>query len=123
MDTYYKKDAEGLRPFVQDYSPALQELETYQHNRVIANKFAYIGTFGLTVALASMFLRKFRSDTTEGFYNIAFKSGLIIGAASFIYSFTLLVSNESHLEKAVLNHNQANPENEIVLKLGTQIIF
>lgn len=124
-DSNLDADAENLRPIFKDTPAALADLDHYQKTRLNVRNLAYLGTFGLMMALTGVILesegRTFRhSDVT--YKNISYL-GLGITAGSFMWGLYLLGSNESRLRHSVENYNAANPSKPIELQIGTKVSF
>jgi hypothetical protein len=118
------QDASTLQYFVKDVPEANAYLEKYQSNREKSKFSAYTGLFGLLLLIAASPLAKVISpnnvDPTRSIFRY---SGEAIMAGGFIYSFTLLRTNEYLIPKAVEAYNQAKPNNQIELKFSTGWTF
>jgi hypothetical protein len=122
-DSSLRQDGEGLRPIIKDNAQAVSELDQYQNNRRTIKTAAYVASAGILIALVALLASK--ADTFDGpsIRTIGVGSGLILTAGSFIYGFSALSANESHLDRAVQYYNGANPQKPIELKFSTGINF
>jgi hypothetical protein len=118
------QDASTLKYFVKDVPEANAILEKYEVNREKSKISAYTGTFGLLlIALAGVISRKIRREDPDYWDAGLIHVGELAAAGGFIYSFTLLRTNEALLPKAVEAYNQAKPNNPIELKFSTGWTF
>ncbi len=125
-DAFHRKNAEYLRPIVRDIPAALAALNDYQSSRDNAKLGAYTGSLGLFVALTGWIIstqisdietsNKIRSYTTFG--------GLSLTMGSVVYSLAALSASESHLDRAVLEYNNARPSKPLsIIEIKTRIFF
>ena len=123
-DSNLGRDGENLRPILQSVPSALSELNQYQENRQQVKLAAYFGSLGLLSAVVGVIMNHppfINGEIKPGGYAVL--GGLGLGISSFIYGFTALHANESHLEKAVQNYNVVNPQAPILLQFSTGIQF
>jgi hypothetical protein len=125
-DSNVQRDAERLRLIVADVPPALAELDTYQRNRQNVRTAAYVGSMGLIIALGGLLISKSftdsngnPTDTSNKVRGYSLAGGLGLTGISFIYGFSILSTNESHVDHAVQLHNQAHPDTPIELQFTT----
>ncbi len=116
-DSNVRPDGEGLRPYLSDVPAANTELNIYQRNRATLRNTAYFGTLGLVVAIAGAVVGGGAGK------QVMILSGGSILAGSFLYGFTSMRANESHLNEAVRLHNLAKPDKPIELQFSTGIGF
>ena len=120
-DSPQAQDAATLKYFVQSVPEAGKMLDTYQKNREKSKISAYTGTFGLLLlVLAPMLSKKlFSPESRDSAFHALQITGIALAAGGFIYSFTLLRTNESLIPKAVETFNAKNREDPIELKFET----
>lgn len=125
-DSNIQRDAEHLRPLFSQVPSAVAELDTYQGNRQNVRTAAYVGSVGLLVALGGLLVSRSFTDsngnltsTGNQLRNLTLLGGLGITGVSVVYGLSILHNNESHLDTAVKNFNQARPNTPIVLELST----
>lgn len=125
IDSYHQQDAEKLRPVIDTVPSAVSELNTYQSNRRAARTAAYFGTFGILIMIGGLLLsNSFESEEDANtIRTLSLFGGLGISAGSFIYSFSVLNANESHLDQAVRKYNHQNPRTPVELQFSTGILF
>lgn len=116
-DSNVRPDGEGIRPLLSDVPAANTELNIYQRNRASLRNTAYFGTLGLAILIAGAV-----AGGGSG-KQVMLLSGGSIMAGSFLYGFTSLRANESHLNEAVRLHNLAKPDKPIELQFSTGIGF
>lgn len=125
-DSNVSKDAERLRPIIQDVPRALYELDTYQANRARLKSVAYVGTAGLLAIVAGIFVshppfnRDSGSPQVGKFVSIG---GGALAVGSLIYGLSLVKTNEAHVSQAVDYYNSAHPNDRIELQFSTRINF
>lgn len=129
-DSFFKQDAEGLRPIIQDVPEAVMELNAYQATRRNLRTMAYVSTAGFVIALTGLLAgSRFKdpdgrtSSTGHSIRNIGLIGGLGIAAGSLIYGISLIKTNETRLGSAVQSYNTAHPETPIELQFSTGITF
>ena len=126
VDSYYRRDGEHLRPYLEDLPEATHQLNIYQSRRHSAKIAAYTGTLGIAIFVASIFLKN-RYDEGEvlhtTFKHVGLFGGLGLAAGSFAYSFGVLQTNEKHLNNAVKIYNDAHPDNPIEVEVSTGFSF
>jgi hypothetical protein len=129
-DSFLGRDGENLRSVLSEVPDALQELETYQHNRKVVRNVAYVGTGGLLTALIGYVVSLQMKDASGNFTetgntvrNITVIGGLGVMALGLIYGFTLNSSNEEHLTLAVQKYNAVKPQTPIELQFSTGFNF
>lgn len=121
-DSYYKNDAGRLKLVVRDTPDALRAIDRYQNNQTSARIAAYVGSVGLMVAVASLFINT--SDPTwNRIRNIGLVGGLSLAGGSFLVNFTILRTNESNIKDAVQYYNGAHPQTPIDLQFSTSVLF
>ena len=125
-DSNVQRDAERLRPILTDVPPALAELDTYQRNRQNIRSAAYVGSIGLLAALGGFLVsRTFTNkdgqltDTGTAIRGYSLAAGLGLTGLSLVYGLSILSTNESHIDNAVLLHNKAHPDTPIELQFST----
>jgi hypothetical protein len=119
VDSPQAQDASVLRGFVRDVPEADAYLQSYQDRRDRSRISAYTGTIGiLMLIVANTFMK--RLDPAEYPIRSVFQiGGLGLTAGGFIYSFSLLRTNESLIPKSVEAWNAAKPADPIELKFQT----
>lgn len=138
IDSYYRKDAENLRPIVQKVPAALAQLNTYQSSRRSVELTAYTGTAGLVLIAMSFLLPDLifspssqptkedqdrASATSDTVKRIGWMSGAAITGFSALSAFVVLVGNENRIKNSVDAYNQAIPEDRIELQFTTEGFF
>jgi hypothetical protein len=121
-DSPQAQDAATLKFFTQPVPKATEYLDQYQHNRIKSEISAYTGTFGvLLLFLAPTISRNlFSNQTTRDHALTALQlGGAALAAGGFIYSFTLLRTNESLIPKAVDTFNAEKKDDPIELRFST----
>jgi hypothetical protein len=113
VDSPQAQDGSTLRYFLRDEKEPSEILAQYERNRIKSKFSGYTGTLGLLAIIAARFIK---TDQTRGIVQLA---GVTLAAGGFIYSFTLLRSNESLIPKAVDAHNQTKPNDPIELQFST----
>lgn len=124
VDSYLTLDGEGLKVAVAEVPSAVAELEAYQKNRRFAQTAAYVGSFGLSVAVLGILLRKVMHNSTgDTLRDVGVIGGVGLTVGSIAFSYSILSTNEGHLYRAVDDHNQAKPQQPIELQFSTGILF
>ncbi len=120
-DSPQAQDAATLKYFVQSVPEAEKMLDTYQKNRERSKLSAYTGTFGLLLIVFAPLISRtlFSAGTRETAFTVFQLTGVGLAAGGFIYSFTLLRTNESLIPKAVDTFNAKNRDDPIELKFTT----
>lgn len=79
---------------------------------------AYTGTVGIfMMILANSVLKRADPESTAGSLKSVFQiGGLALTAGGFLYSFSLLRTNEALIPEAVNTYNRAKPDDKIELK-------
>lgn len=107
-------DGENLRPIMANTPDAIFELDQYQRGRRALRGAAYVGTVGVVFALANSLiaglitpkghdLRKSDTESTLRYGGIGLTAGAVI------FGYTMLRSNEQHLDSAIVKYNSAQP--------------
>lgn len=129
-DSNVEKNAEQLRPYLQDIPDAVAALNTYQSNRRSIKTAAYTVTAGLALIIIGSILYSTNTDgngkpTLQGIAirNATWIPGIALGAGSIMYTISILSSNEANLSRAVDLHNKKNPNKPIELQFQTGITF
>jgi hypothetical protein len=125
-DSNVQRDAERLRPVMEDVPAALAELDTYQRSRQNVRTAAYVGSVGLLVALGGVLLSRSFTDSNGNLTNtglqvrtVSLIGGLGITGISFGFGWITLHKTESYIDNAVRLHNQAHPDTPIELQFTT----
>ncbi len=113
-------DAANLKYVVQSVPEANSILDEYQSNRAKSRISAYSGTFGIFLMFfAARISRIFNHGESNDSTMRAFKiGGGAIAAGSFLYSFTLLQTNEYLIPKAVDTYNLNKTDDPIELRFS-----
>lgn len=129
-DSMIRFDGEGLRPIIQDVPEAISELNAYQRNRFKVRNSAYVGTFGIMLAVAGVLLsERFRdangapTPTSDSVRTASLIGGLGMTVGGFLYAISSIKTNEAHLGRAVELYNKARPDSPIQLQFSTAIEF
>lgn len=124
-DSNLGRDAERLRSIVHDVPQAIHELDIYQENLRNVRVSGYLITSAvLLIALGLIFSGGKPFDPANGGITpggAVFMGGATLGVASALHGFTLVNSNETHIQRAVDYYNGAHPENRIELQFSTGI--
>ncbi len=116
-DTAQAQDAGTLKELMLDTPDALETLNDYNRNRKLSKISAYTGTFGLlTFALAGIVAAQFIQPDRDSIRSAMTIGGMAIAAGGFLYSFTLLRTNEYLIPKAVNQYNAKHPNEPIELR-------
>ena len=120
-DSPQAQDAATLKYFVQSDPDAEKMLNDYQKNREKSRISAYTGTVGILLLVFAPMLSRtlFSSDSRDSAFKVMQLTGVTLAAGGFIYSFTLLRTNESLISKAVDSYNGKNKDDQIELKFTT----
>ncbi len=114
------QDASTLKYFVRDVPEANKILEDYQSARIRSRISAYTGTLGLFLVIFSGPLgNQFNKSNPASLTSTLRFSGMALAAGGFIYSITLIRTNDSLIPRAVQTYNRAKPDDPIELKFTT----
>lgn len=118
VDSPQAQDASTLRSHVSEVPEAKALLDSYQRRRELSRISAYTGSVGIfMMILANSVLRRANPESTAGSLKSVFQiGGLALTAGGFLYSFSLLRTNERLIPEAVDAWNRARPEDKIELK-------
>lgn len=118
VDSPQAQDALTLRAHVSEVPEAKALLDTYQERRERSRISAYTGSVGIfMMILANSVMRRAKPDSTVGSLKSVFQvGGLALTAGGFLYSFSLLRTNERLIPEAVDVYNRARPDDKIELK-------
>ena len=117
VDSPQAQDAATLKSFMKDVPEAEALLQTYQDRRERSRLSAYTGTLGLVMVLLANTVFKSSSNADRQSIHSAFQiGGLALTAGGFIYSYSLLRTNELLIPEAVDRYNRAKPADPIELK-------
>jgi hypothetical protein len=123
-DSPQSQDANTLRKVVQTVPSADALLGQYQSNRRKSEISAYSGTIGLLTFVFAHFISiQFKPNDNESLKSILRLGGLSLAAGGFLYSFTLLRTNELLIPRAVNEYNQQNPKQPISLQFSAGFGF
>lgn len=118
-------DGEVIRPLIREVPQALAELDLYQKNLKSIRVTGYVITAAAAVFLLGLAISHppvdERGNLNFGGYVSAF--GGLIGLNSIIYGFSVLRTNEEHLNNAVNAYNALHPEKSIELQFSTAVDF
>ncbi len=113
------QDASNLKYFTRKVPEATSILDEYQNNRKKSTISAYSGTIGVLVFIFALPLaRKLNQTNPDQLAGILKIGAASLAASGFVYSYSLLSSNEALLPKAVDTYNQANPKDPIELRFS-----
>lgn len=123
-DSNVSRDANRLRPILEQVPESLDELNRYQERQKNLLSSAYFGSVGLLAMLIGAALRN-HVDETGGIRlsGVILIGGLVITGNSIVYAFSMNKANEIHLQNSVKTFNQAKPEQPIVLEFSSPINF
>lgn len=120
VDAPQAQDASNLRLYVREVPEADSILAEYQNRRDRSRLSAYTGTLGLILYLVANSLSKGAATPESQSLWSTFKyTGLALTAGGFIYSYSLLSSNERLIPQSVDAYNRAKPKEPIELKFET----
>ncbi len=118
-DSYMRKDAEKLRPILEEVPEAVAELNAYQDNRRTLRNCAYIGSIGVLSFIIGNVLRD-KVFVKDGFtHQFLTYGGLGVAGTSLIYGFAVTQRNEAHIGNAVQYYNNARPDRPIQILFNT----
>ena len=124
-DSNLGRDAERLRPIVQGVPQALSELDIYQKNLHDVRISGFLVSSALVlVALGMIFSQGQPFNPSNGAITPGggvMLTGLILGVGGIFHGFSLVNSNETHIEKAVNSYNAAHPEQPVELQFKTGV--
>jgi hypothetical protein len=117
VDSPQAQDASNLKSFMKDVPEAESILQTYQDRRERSKLSAYTGTVGILMVILANTAFKARETPAQQSLHSAFQiGGLALTAGGFIYSYSLLRTNELLIPEAVDRYNRAKPADQIELK-------
>ncbi|MBU6153691.1 MAG: hypothetical protein KGP28_05255 [Bdellovibrionales bacterium] len=117
VDSPQAQDAANLKSFMRDVPEAEALLQTYQDRRERSRLSAYTGTVGILMIILANTVFKNRGTSEQQSLHSAFQiGGLALTAGGFIYSYSLLRTNELLIPDAVDRYNRAKPADPIELK-------
>jgi len=117
VDSPQAQDAANLKAFMKEVPEAESLLQTYQDRRDRSRLSAYTGTLGIVmVLLANTVFKKGTTAGSESLHSAFQIGGLALTAGGFIYSYSLLRTNELLIPEAVDRYNRARPSDPIELK-------
>jgi len=122
-DSALRKDAEGLRSFLERSPSAIESLNLYQSNLNQLNQFAYVSSGGLLLMLLSGPLSKQFGQSNQTWIrlgSLVTGGGLVVGSSFLGFSF--IRKNESNLSEAIHRYNIDFPEDRIELKFSTSFL-
>jgi hypothetical protein len=129
-DSYVQRDAERLRLIVADVPDSTQEIDIYQRNRKSVRTAAYIGTLGLVVLIAGLFLSRGFTDQNGNIDGLgkSLRFGTAVGGVGLIggavvTGYVALHNNENHIDNAVADFNKVHPSTPITLQFSHQFDF
>jgi hypothetical protein len=123
-DSNVGRDAERLRPLMEDVPEAVAELDIYQENRRNMRYAAYLGTVSILTMIAGTLVSRPPFDANSGAIRpggFLLLLGLVGGVNAVVWGFTASNSNERHIGNAVNYYNGAHPNRPIELQFSTQI--
>jgi hypothetical protein len=124
VDTPESRDGGGLLKVVRSVPEAEAEILDYQRRRRNAGISAYTGTAGLGLFFLAGFLAGKISPSNQDALSPKLKlAGAAIALGGFAYSFTLIRTNESRIERAADAYNKANPNDLIELQVQASWTF
>lgn len=126
-DSHLKRDGENLRAIFAGTPDSISALDRYQKNRRSIRFAAYTGTTGIAIALlsapiASLFVKNDATHVTQykRAQDITRWGGIGITAGSVLYGLSVLKTNESNLDYAILRYNQTHPDKPIEILFQTK---
>ncbi len=114
-DTPQAQDASQLKKVIQTVPEADAIMQEYQENRIKSRISAFTGTAGLLLVLFGRFVG---TGWAPDLHNVMQISGETLAACGFVYSFTLLRTNEYLIPKAVETYNQAKPNDPVQIQFN-----
>ncbi len=124
-DSNLGRDAERLRPLMQDVPQAIQELDLYQKNLRDVRVSGYLITSGVLLVALGMILSGGQPfNPASGGISLGggiAMAGFTLGVGSVVHGFTLVNLNEKHIQKAVDHYNGVHPDQPIQLQFSTAI--
>jgi hypothetical protein len=119
VDSPQAQDASVLRNFVHEVPEADAYLKSYQDRRDRSRISAYTGTIGIFMMIIANTFMKHLDPSQYPIRTVFQFGGVGLTAGGFIYSFSLLRTNESLIPKSVDAWNAAKPADPIELKFQT----
>jgi hypothetical protein len=117
VDSPQAQDAATLKSFMKDVPEAEAILQTYQDRRERSKLSAYTGTVGIVLVILANTVFKSSTNPERQSLHSAFQiGGLALTAGGFIYSYSLLRTNELLIPEAVDRYNRTKPTDPIELK-------
>lgn len=115
LDSGRKRDAEGLRPYLNGNSQAIELLNRYQSSLKAPPWPAYIGTFGIATMIGgNIAIEQFEETRKHRAYYrwgvIALGSGILL--SSYFYGQRKMRNNERNLEDAISTYNNSAKPND-----------
>ncbi len=118
-------DAERLRPILQSVPQAVSELDIYQKNlHDVRISGLMVSSALVLVALGMIFSQGQPFNPSNGAVTPGggiMLTGLVLGVGGIFHGFTLVNSNETHIEKAVNSYNAVHPDLPIELQFKTGV--
>jgi len=118
-DSYMRKDAEKLRPILDEVPEAVAELDEYQKNRRTLRNCAYVGSIGFLAFVAGQLLKDKLFEKDGLTHQALSLGGLGLVGTSFLYGFAVTQKNEEHIGNAVQKYNNARPDRPIQIQFST----
>lgn len=123
-DSFFRRDAEGLRAVIAEVPEALEILSQYQRTRRNVRIAAFTATGGVAVAgvafaASRAFYPNGGNDATL-VRNVGIGIGLVVVVTSFVSAFVLQQINEARLNRLAVTYNSAKPDTPIGLEFTTE---
>ena len=124
-DSTLGPDGEGLRPVVSQVPESVAALDQYQRERRGLRTFAYTGTAGLLLLIATQYAvsRISVGDTRTLVHTLGTVVGAGLIAGSLAWGFVVVYRSESKLEEIIRIYNTSRPDDPILLQFSTKVRF
>ncbi len=117
LDSPSEKDAEGLRPYLEQVPEALDRLKAYQNTRSQVQNAAYLGTAGVAILFIGSFAARYiEGDARNTVRSVSIWGGGLLALSSLAYGVSTLQGNERKLDQGVSIYNSQKPEKKIYLQ-------